>query len=266
MKEPGQNIVSTGYDAVFEATPRSPTLLRLWREHACGTDWPEGFDHISFVDLPQHRQMVRELRLSPGNTLVDLACGMAGPALLAARETGAKLVGVDFSAVAVRMATERAASLGMGNSTHFVNASFADTGLEAASADAAMSEDALQYVPDKTAAINETARILRPGGRLVFSAFELDPQRSAAIPVIGEDPVGDYRPLLQQAGFTVDTYEDATGWPDRVTAAYQSLLEARDSLMQEMGPVASTALMSELTLTLQTRMYRRRVLMVATKR
>ena len=50
--------------------------------------------------------------------------------------------------------------VGMSGTARFVVGSFAETGLEDASADAAMSEDAIQYVPDKTAAIKETARIL----------------------------------------------------------------------------------------------------------
>ena len=266
MGDIDKSIVAAGYDAVFEATPRSPTLRRLWREHASGTDFPEGFDHISFVTLPQHRRMVEELRLSPGGTLVDLACGMGGPALLAARETGARLIGVDFSTVAVGLATERAAALGMSDTAKFVVGSFANTGLDDASADGAMSEDAIQYVPDKTAAIKETARILRPGGRLVFTAFELDPDHARVLPVIGEDPVDDYRPLLEAAGFNVEAYEEAPGWPEPLTTAYQSLLDAKDALVEEMGQMAAMALFSELTLTLQTQMYRRRVLMVATRR
>jgi ubiquinone/menaquinone biosynthesis C-methylase UbiE len=191
---------------------------------------------------------------------------MGGPALLAAKETGARLIGVDFSRVAVELATERATALGMSGEARFVVGSFADTGLADASVDAAMSEDAIQYVPDKTAAIRETARILRPGGRLVFAAFELDPDHARVLPVIGEDPVDDYRPLLESAGFNVDAYEEIPGWPEPVTSTYQALLDAKDALIEEMGQIAAMALFSELTLTLQTGMYRRRVLMVATRR
>ncbi|MEO6198092.1 MAG: hypothetical protein ABIP58_08320, partial [Dehalococcoidia bacterium] len=103
------------------------------------------------------------------------------------------------------------------------------------------------------------------GGRLVFAAFELDPDHVRGLPVIGEDPVDDYRPLLEGAGFNVETYEEAPGWPEPVTTTYQALLDAKDALIEEMGQAAAMALFSELTLTLQTGMYRRRVLMVATR-
>ena len=79
--------VAAGYDAVFAAMRDAPTLRRIWREHACGPDFPEDFHHISFVTLSELERVARELRLGPGETLADLACGMGGPALWLARET-----------------------------------------------------------------------------------------------------------------------------------------------------------------------------------
>ena len=266
MEDPGQSVVSVGYDAVYAATPNSPTLRRLWHQHAEGPDFPEEFGHVSFVTLDQLRRMAAELRLEPGQTLVDVGCGRGGPALWMARETGARLVGVDFSSVAVQQATARAAELGLAGQARFVVGSFADTGLEADSADGAMSEDAIQYVPDKRAALAEAARILRPGGRLVFTAFELDPEHVVGLPALGTDPVDDYRPLLNAAGFTIEVYEEAPGWPEPVRTTYQALLDAKEALIKEMGELAATALFTELTLTLQAEPYRRRVLAVATRR
>jgi ubiquinone/menaquinone biosynthesis C-methylase UbiE len=246
--------------------PGSPTLRRLWQQHASGADFPPEFYHIGFVTLDQHKRMVKELRLTASSTLVDLACGMGGPALLAARETGAQLIGVDFSQVAVDLATQRAAALGMSDNAKFVRGTFAETGLDTASADGVMSEDALQYAPDKTAALNEAARILRPGGRVVIAAFELDPDHVRGLPALGEDPVDDYRPLLEAAGFDITAYEEASGWPEPVTTTYRSLLDAREALVKEMGQIAAMALFSELTLTLEAQIYRRRVLMAASRR
>ena len=259
------DILSTGYNAVHGATPDSPTLRRLWHEHAEGADFPEEFGHISFVTLSQLRRMAGELHLGPGSTLVDLGCGRAGPALWMAGETGARLVGVDFSAVAIGQAKARAADLGIAGQVQFVVGTFADTGLESNVADGAMSEDAIQYVPDKRAAVAEAARILRPGARLVFTAFELEPGHVAGLPVFGVDPVDDYRPLLTAGGFTVEAYEEAPGWPEPVTATYSALLNAGDALIREMGQQAAAALFSELSLTLQQQPYRRRVLVVATR-
>ncbi len=260
------DILSMGYTAVYAATPNSPTLRRLWHEFAEGFDFPEDFGHISFVTLPQLRRIADELRLGPGATLVDLGCGRGGPALWVARETGAHLIGVDFSTVAIEQAGARAAELGLADQAAFVVGTFADTGLGLESANGAMSEDALQYAPDKRAAAAEAARILRPGARMVFTAFELEPSRAAGLPVFGVDPVADYRPLLSEAGFTVEAYEEVPGWPEPMTATYSALLSASGALTEEMGQTAAVALLTELSLTLQQQPYRRRVLVAATKR
>ena len=260
-----QDIVSAGYDAVYGSMLKSPTLRRLWHEHAEGLDFPEAFGHISFTTLSELQRIAAQLRLSAGDTLVDLGCGMAGPALWVARETGASLIGVDVSRVATELAGARAAELGLARQARFVVGSFADTGLEAGSAAGVMSEDALQYALDKRAAVTEMARILRPGGRLVVTVYELEPERAAGLPILGADPVDDYRPLLKNAGFSVETYEEVPGWPEPMTATYSAVLNAKEPLTEEMGEAAVGALFMEMSLTLERQPYRRRVLVAATR-
>jgi SAM-dependent methyltransferase len=260
------DLVQAGYDAVYAAIPNSPTLRRLWRENAAGHDFPDDFAHISFVTLPELWRMGGELQLSKGNMLVDLGCGLAGPSLWVARQTGANLIGVDLSAVAVAQATVRAKALGLAEHATFVAGTFADTGLPSSTVDGIMSEDALQYAPDKRAALQEAARVLRPDGRFVFTAFELDPAHVTGLPVIGADPVNDYRPLLEAAGFAVSVYEEVPGWPEPMTAAYTAVLASKDALTNEMGEAAIAALSAEMSLTLDRKPYKRRVLAVAIRR
>ncbi|MEX2247789.1 MAG: methyltransferase domain-containing protein [Dehalococcoidia bacterium] len=262
----GEARVAAGYDAVYEALPRSATFQLIWRAHALGEGYPEGFEHISFLTLAEMRRMAEELRLAAGASLVDLGCGMGGPGLWIARETGAGLTGIDLSGVAVEHARRRAEGRGLSAVARFATGSFAQTGLIAASADGAMSVDALQYAPDKRAALREAARVLRPGGRLVFACFELEPAVVAGLPVLGIDPVDDYGPLLEQAGFDVTSYEETAGWLERLTAAYQGLVDAKGALTEEMGEGACNALLGEVSLTLQLRPYRRRVFVSATRR
>ncbi len=128
-----------------------------------------------------------------------------------------------------------------------------------------MSEDALQYAPDKRAVMTEAARILRPGGRLVVTVYELDPERAAGLPILSVDPVDDYRPLLKDAGFSVEVYEEVQGWPEPMTTTYSALLAARERLTEEMGEAAVGALSLEMALTIDRKPYRRRVLIAATR-
>jgi ubiquinone/menaquinone biosynthesis C-methylase UbiE len=260
-----QDILTNGYDAVYGAMLKSPTLRRLWHEIAEGSDFPEEFGHISFVTLQQIQRMATELRLNPGDTFVDLGCGMAGPAFWMAKETKANLVGVDASQVGIEQATARAERLKLSDQVRFVVGNFAETGLDPASADGVMSEDAIQYARDKQAVMVEAARILRPGGTFVFTVFELDPERAAVAPVFGEDVVDDYRPLLESAGFKVEDYEEVSGWPEPMTAAYSAVVDARGTLTEEMGEAPVGALVMEMSMTLEAKQYKRRVFVVATR-
>jgi SAM-dependent methyltransferase len=190
----------------------------------------------------------------------------SSPTSRAATQTGCRLVGVDLSAAGIAAATARAAALGLGERASFRVGSFAATGLADASVDGVLTVDALQYAPDKAAAYAEMARILRPGRRAVIAVFEVDADRVQGVPVLGDDPIVDHRPLLDAAGFTVDSYEESTGWWDRVRAAYGAVLDNETVLRVELGDEAFDSLALEMTLTVQLEPYPRRVLAVATRR
>jgi ubiquinone/menaquinone biosynthesis C-methylase UbiE len=93
------------YDQLHIAQSRSATLKRVWL-HASGDDYPQAFDHLSFITVDELQQARTELRLSAGQTVVDLACGTGGPGLWIVRETGASLIGIDVSEAAVAGARE----------------------------------------------------------------------------------------------------------------------------------------------------------------
>jgi len=157
----------------------------------------------------------------------------------------------------------RAGRVGVADRARYRQGTFAATGLAGGAADGALSVDAIQYAPDKIQVFGEARRILRPGGRLAFSAFEVDPGRAGGLPVLGVDPVPDYAPLLEEAGFSIDWYQESDGWAERVAAAFGAVMEAMAALTEEMGQAAASSLGMEAAVTLQVRPYRRRVLAAA---
>src|SRR5260370_7610842 len=116
--------------------------------------------------------MVGALHVVPGQKIADLGCGRGGPGQWIAGVTGAGLVGIDFSAVALEQARARARRLGMTSS--YQSGSFDTTGLDPASVDGAFSIDVIWAIPDKQAGFAETARILNPGAKFVFRDSEPD--------------------------------------------------------------------------------------------
>ena len=105
-----------------------------------------------------------------GGMVVDCPCG-AGPALRAVRPNGSvRYIAADLSPSMIRRARKKAKARGLSN-VEFVEANASDIPLPADSADLFLSYWGLHCFDDPKAAIEEAARILKPGGRLVGSCF-----------------------------------------------------------------------------------------------
>lgn len=258
-------LVRDGYDAVYAALSRSGTFNRIWRASAYRGDFPAELAHIGFLTTTESRRLMDLLGLRDRDVLVDVACGTGGPGLWVAGRTGASLVGIDPSPAGLAAARQRAANVGLGQRARFELGTFERTGLPGGTASGLMSIDAFQYAPDKRAAAAELFRILRPGGRLGLICFEVDPARTAGVPVLGADPVPDYAPLLESAGFTVEAYEETPGWAERVYAAFGAIIDAAGTLTREMGEQAAASVVAEAMVTIQLKPYPRRILAVARK-
>ena len=257
--------VLDGYDAVYDALPRGETFNRLWRMNAYGGAFPEQFAHIGFLTASEARRLRELLQIRSGEALADLACGAGGPGLWMAWESGASLIGVDPSPAGLAAARQRARDAGLAGRARFQHGTFERTNLADGAVGALMSIDAFQYAPGKRAAFAEFARIMRPGARAGIICFEVDPAAVAGLPVLGVDPVADYRPLMAAAGLTVEAYEETPGWPERVYAAFSAIVDNTDALIAEMGEQAATAAVAEAMLTIEIKPYPRRILAVASR-
>jgi SAM-dependent methyltransferase len=255
--------VLDGYDAVYDALPQSRTFNEIWRSTAYRAEFPEEFAHIGFLTLDEGRRLVELLDLEADGVLVDIACGAGGPGLWAAQETGSTLIGIDPSAAGIAAARARAQRVGLGSRASFQQGTFERTGLADGAADAVMTIEAFQYAPNKRAALAEFHRILAPGGRAGIVCFEVDPAKTTGVPVLGVDPIPDYAPLLEEAGFEIDAYEETPGWATRVYGTFGALVEASDALVAELGDRAAAGALAEAMLTVQLKPYPRRALVVA---
>ncbi|HEY7834055.1 MAG TPA: class I SAM-dependent methyltransferase [Ktedonobacterales bacterium] len=136
-----------------------------WRELAEWYDARQGdvgdLWHRTMLDPPLFEQIgaVAELRV------LDLACGNGHNTRRLAR-LGARVTGVDWSAalIARNQAREEAEPLGI--AYHAADATRLDM-LADAAFDLVVCQMALMDIPDASAAILETARVLVPGGRFV---------------------------------------------------------------------------------------------------
>ena len=220
------------WKSLFEETyAGSPSAVaeRVWRE-VYGAEYPEGVDPYSYVSASELRRIAEETRVGEGGVLVDLGCGRGGAGLWVAAATGASLIGIDIASNALADARRRADAMHFGSRADFLEGSFESTGLPEGAADAVMSIDALLFTADKRAALEELRRVIRAGGRLVFTSWDYHRQPAGRPP-----QVDDHRPLLTAAGFDVRAYEETDDWRRRVSVSAAGLLENVDELAAESG-------------------------------
>lgn len=156
--------------------------------------------HPGGVELT--RELLAALSLRPGSVLLDVASGPGTSALVAARETGCTVVGVELSPDNVERARAAAAADHLDRVT-FLQGDAESLPLDGASVDAALCECALCLFPDKPAAAAEIARVLRPGGVVAISDVTADPERlppELRTLTAWASCVADARPLDEIAG------------------------------------------------------------------
>lgn len=133
-------------------------------------DWNAGrYEQIAPELEPVAREVVARAAPLADRALVDLACGDGNAALLAAAAR-ARVIGVDAAARLVGLARERARAAGL-EDARFVVGDLAATGLDEGAADVVVSVFGIIFAADPAAALREAARITRPGGRLLVSAW-----------------------------------------------------------------------------------------------
>lgn len=166
-------------------------------------------------------ELLAGLRLGPGDTLLDLACGRAGYGLTIARETGAMLIGVDFSARALADARLQADRLGVTGATFHVGELTA-SGLPDATADAVLCTDSIQFPDHPADAYLEIRRVLKPGGRVVLTCWEpVTPGDERLSPRLRHV---DLAAGLGDAGFAGIAVADRPAWRDRERALWEAAI------------------------------------------
>ena len=121
---------------------------------------------------PGARVDARRARTAPGDTVLELAAGAGDTGFEAAALAGerGRLISTDFSPAMVDVARRRGAELGLGNVDYRVmDAERIE--LDADSVDGVLCRFAYMLMPDPAAALAETRRVLRPGGRLALAVW-----------------------------------------------------------------------------------------------
>lgn len=200
-------------------------------------DLPPDLESTSLLGGAGLDEVVARLALREGQVLLDLACGRGGYGLEIARRTGCRLVGVDFSAVAIEHARQRSAT------AEFLVGDMTATGLDTASVDAVLIVDAFQFAEPKPDALAECHRVLVPGGRLVITCWQPVDAADERTPALVREL--DLATQLPEAGFTDVEVVDKPEWLELETEMWHAALAADadgDAAMESMQEEARRVL------------------------
>lgn len=235
-EEPSPKSTTGHYDANYGNFESD--LYSAIRREAFGEDIGQNSWHTA----GEQERFVQQLALSPGSKLLDVACGAGGPALRIAEKAGCSVVGIDIHEQAISAAKSLASSLGLARLAQFclVNASeklpFGDCEF-----DAITCIDAINHLPDRLSVVKDWARVLKPGGRLLFT----DPTtvtgplskdeivaRSSVEFFLFVPPEYD-RQVLADCGFRALVFEDVTANTARIAQKRRQARASREVALRK---------------------------------
>jgi SAM-dependent methyltransferase len=156
--------------------------LDSWNRFA--PNWEREHDYLWSRTGLLGERLVERLDPRRGDTVLELAAGTGDTGFLAAARVGddGKLISTDFAPSMVEVARRAGGARGLGN-TEFRVLDAERMDLDDSSVDGALCRFGYMLMADPAAALSETRRVLRDGGRLSFAVWA-GPDRNlwAAIP------------------------------------------------------------------------------------
>ena len=130
-------------------------------------------EHLSAVDEFHVRgaEVSKELAILTnikGKSLLDVGCGIGGPARMLAADFDCQVTGLDLTEEFIRTATQLSELLGLSDKTNFVVGNALALPFEDAAFDVVWTQHVQMNIPDKQRFYGEITRVLKPNGTFLF--------------------------------------------------------------------------------------------------
>jgi sterol 24-C-methyltransferase len=199
--------------------------------------WGDCFHHAPFKGgesreeamIEMHRRLIRETGISAGMKVLDVGCGIGGPARSIAQLSGADVTGINISPTQLEVARVMTAKQKLQDRVHFELVDAMHMPFLDGSFDVVYLTESGCHMPDKLRFYREIVRVLKSGG--VFAGWDWVQTKALDDDTYKKyiEPICQYfacpnlitldqlRAMLGESGLKVKKFEDlgATGREDR---------------------------------------------------
>ncbi|KAI7866449.1 putative sterol 24-c-methyltransferase [Spinellus fusiger] len=192
-----------------------------------------GEDFFRAISRHEHF-LAASIGINKNMRVLDVGCGVGGPAREIAHFTGAHVVGLNNNAYQLERARKYAINEGLENQTEFIKGNFMEMPFEENSYDAVYAIEATCHAPTFEGVYGEIFRVLKPGGKFGCYEWCMLEDYNESDPVHREIAhgieIGNGIPkmrgtaeciqALKNVGFEVEIYQDLADMDDSVKWYY----------------------------------------------